>query len=353
MKYDIIKPMEKIDPITKRIQRINLETYKHFSKLCKDNDLRYFAISGTSIGVHFWNGFIPWDDDMDIAMPFEDFEKFRKIFYKQLPKDYAFIELPELGGKIYNKHTTLIEAPYAFLPNHYYGAFIDIVPLIGLPNNEAEREKFVSDVKRYIIEAGTINKAPELSTFTGQTPQKIQRLRRLLTTQYPFGTTKYCTDFSCIKCPLYLTEGFLKPAESPFEDTVIPISSKQEHDLKAAYGTLVKNIPPSERQLVHHNFYAYCNLNTPCAKYTKAYLDIKTPTWFKDITYKDHLFGISSAREAGLYKILCRSLEEQLAKEKQAHLDEVNVIRTSASYRLGNRLLKPISKLKAMFNKKH
>ena len=90
--------MDKKDPTTQRIQKINLDTYKVFSKLCKKNNLKYFAVSGTSIGVHFWQGFIPWDDDMDIGMPIEDFEIFRKTIYKQLPKDYGFIELPELGG---------------------------------------------------------------------------------------------------------------------------------------------------------------------------------------------------------------------------------------------------------------
>ena len=134
--------MDKTSVLTQKIQKINLETYKAFAKLCEKHQLRYFAISGTALGVHFWDGFIPWDDDMDIAMPIEDFEKFRKTFYKELPKPYGFIELPELGGKIYNSNTTLIEAPYAFLPSQYYGVFIDIVPLIGLPDDPKERKDF-------------------------------------------------------------------------------------------------------------------------------------------------------------------------------------------------------------------
>ena len=123
--------------------------------------------------------------------------------------------------------------------------------------------------------------------------------------------------------------------------------------LKVAYGNLVKNVPPSERQLVHHNFYAYCDLDTPCETYIKEYKKIKTPTWFKDITYKDHLYGISSARETGLYKILCKNLERQLAEEKLAHQNEINLIKTSASFKLGNRLIKPISKIKNLLNKKN
>ena len=340
--------MDNIDPITKEIQQINLKTYKTFAKICDENNLRYFAVSGTAIGVHFWQGFIPWDDDMDIAMPFEDFEKFRKSICKQLPKEYSFIEFPELGGKIYNKNTTLIEAPYAYLPDHYYGAFIDIVPLIGLPDNFKERANFISQIKRYIVEAGAVDRAPELAIFTGQTVQTIKKTRKELANAFPFGTTKYCTDFSCIKCPTYLTSGFLQPKSMKFEDTTIPTTSELSHDLNIAYDNLTKNIPANERQLLHHDFYAFCNLENPCQKYAKEYQKIKLPDWFKEISYKDHLFGISSAREAGLYKNRCKELESSL---DQAYT-EIELLRSSASYKIGNTIIKPFSKLKSIFTKK-
>ncbi|MDO4398736.1 MAG: LicD family protein [Candidatus Saccharibacteria bacterium] len=343
--------MEKADPVTKKIQKINLKTYKVFAELCKRHNLRYFAISGTAIGVHFWNGFIPWDDDMDIAMPIKDFEKFRDSIHKELPESYGFIELPELGGKIYNKNTTLIESPYAFLPDHYYGVFLDIVPLIGLPDDPKERKIFSSKIRHYIIEATAVDRAPELKTFTGQTIQTIKKTRQYLTTAYPFGTTKYCTDFSCIKCPCYITKGFLNPKIASFEDTKIPISSYQNHDLKIAYKQLVKDVPKKERQLVHHNFYAFCDINNPCIEYKKSYSKNKAPNWLKEISYKNHLFGMSSAREANLYKIRCQELEEQIKTERQRHETEIRTIRSSNSYKIGNYIIRPLSKMKFLSKK--
>ena len=341
--------MEKANSTTKRIQKINLETYKVFANFCEKYGLRYFAISGTAVGVHFWKGFIPWDDDMDIAMPIEDFEKFRKNLYKKLPEPYGFIELPELGGKIYNKNTTLVEAPYAFSPSHYYGVFIDIVPLIGLPDNPKERKLFSYRIRRYIIEAATVDRAPELEPFTGQNTKTIAKERQEIISAYPFGTTKYCTDFSCIKCPYYITDGFLNPINAKFEDTTIPISSQQTHDLQVAYRHLTKDVPKGERQLVHHNFYALCDLDTPCSKYQKAFLEKKEPQWFKEISYKDHLFGISSAREAGLYKNLYQELEKRLEDERQLHKTDIEIIKSSKSFRLGNMLIKPLHKIKSLF----
>ena len=339
--------MGDINPITKKIQAINLETYSVFADLCQKHNLRYFAISGTALGVELWDGFIPWDDDMDIAMPIDDFEKFRKTVVKKLPEPYAFIEIPELGGKLYNKNTTLIEAPYAFSPSHYYGVFIDIVPLIGLPDDSIKRAEFSSDMKRYIVEASAHDRAPELHVFTGQTTQKIKSWRQKLITKYPFGTTKYCTDFSCIKCPTYLTEGFLTPTVAKFENTTIPISSTQSQDLITAYGKIIKNVPKAERQLVHHNFYAFCDLNTPCQKYIDSFMKQKTDKWLKEISYKDHLFGISSAREAGLYKNYCLELESKIKQ----YQDDIDALRNSSSYKLGDRIIKPFNKTKNLVKK--
>lgn len=339
--------MDNIDPTTKKIQKINLKTYKVFAEFCKKNKLKHFAISGTAIGAELWQGFIPWDDDMDIAMPIQDFEKLRKDLYKKLPSPYRFIELPELGGKIFNENTTLIEAPYTATPSHYYGVFIDIVPLVGIPDNQDERSSFILEIKRYIAEASATDRAPELKNFTGQNIKHINSWRQNLISKYPFGTTEYCTDLSCSKCPLYITRGFLKPSQSKFEDTTIPTSSHQSEDLFSAYGQLVKHVPAAERQLTHHNFYALCDLDKSYKEYAKKF-DSQIPAWYKELSRKCQTFGISSAREAALYKNLCDELEKQI----QNIQSNVKELRNSHSFRLGNFLLKPLSKIKTFIHLK-
>ena len=66
------KEIIKKTPEAKELHKIILEIYDIFKKICEKEGYRYFAISGTTIGAGFWKGIIPWDDDMDIAMPIED-----------------------------------------------------------------------------------------------------------------------------------------------------------------------------------------------------------------------------------------------------------------------------------------
>ena len=70
----------------KILQACELENFKLFKKICDDNNLRYYMIGGTLIGVVRHNGFIPWDDDIDIGLPRPDYNKFLEIAPKYLPE---------------------------------------------------------------------------------------------------------------------------------------------------------------------------------------------------------------------------------------------------------------------------
>lgn len=68
------------------------EILEMFDKICKEEGITYFMDSGTAIGVVRENDFIPWDDDIDIAIKRSDYIKFRRIIKNRLPKGYKFIE---------------------------------------------------------------------------------------------------------------------------------------------------------------------------------------------------------------------------------------------------------------------
>lgn len=65
--------------VLKRLQQTELSMLKDFMELCDSHGLLYFGIGGTGIGALRHQGFIPWDDDIDIAMPRKDFEKFLRL----------------------------------------------------------------------------------------------------------------------------------------------------------------------------------------------------------------------------------------------------------------------------------
>ena len=75
----------KVSSERKKVWQTELEMVKLFKNICEANNLKYFASGGTLIGAVRHNGFIPWDDDIDLMMPREDYEKFLDIAQNYLP----------------------------------------------------------------------------------------------------------------------------------------------------------------------------------------------------------------------------------------------------------------------------
>lgn len=128
------------------IQSIILDIFRSVDKVCRENDLRYFAIGGTCLGAVRHGGFIPWDDDLDIAMPREDYERFKKIAAKQLPHNLKIFDVGQgkhytcYFMKVHNTNTTFIEKGMSIYPDRYTGVYVDIMPLDGIPFGRWKRK---------------------------------------------------------------------------------------------------------------------------------------------------------------------------------------------------------------------
>ena len=70
-----------------KLQEAELDIFKEFIRICQENHLRYFICGGSFLGAIRHKGFIPWDDDIDVAMPRPDFEIFLQIAPRLLPED--------------------------------------------------------------------------------------------------------------------------------------------------------------------------------------------------------------------------------------------------------------------------
>ncbi|HPZ89897.1 MAG TPA: iron-containing alcohol dehydrogenase [Bacillota bacterium] len=127
-----------------RLQKLVCEILEEFIAICELYKLRYYAISGTALGAIRHKGFIPWDDDVDIAMPREDYDKFLKVAPKHL-SGHLFLQTyetepgcPRYYAKIRNSNTTFIEVG-SKPDDRNRGIYIDIFPLDGFPSNKLKQ----------------------------------------------------------------------------------------------------------------------------------------------------------------------------------------------------------------------
>lgn len=123
-----------------KLHKIQLEMAKDFKKICEQENISYFLIGGTLLGAVRHKGFIPWDDDLDIGMLREDFEKFLEVCRDKLPSNYFLQTLdtdPEFGlpiAKLRKNMTLFVEHASAKVDMHS-GIYIDIFPYDNVPDN--------------------------------------------------------------------------------------------------------------------------------------------------------------------------------------------------------------------------
>ena len=133
------------DIMLHQIQMIELEMLIEVDRICKKYSIKYNIIAGTLLGAVRHKGFIPWDDDADIAMLRTEYEKFRTACKKELDtsrfyfQDHRNTKGYRWGyGKLRRKNTIFLRENQEHMP-YAQGIFIDIFPLDGVPDNYAVR----------------------------------------------------------------------------------------------------------------------------------------------------------------------------------------------------------------------
>ncbi|MEG2934742.1 MAG: LicD family protein, partial [Gordonibacter sp.] len=122
-----------------KVKRVELELLTTFHEYCEENGLNYFMCYGTLLGAVRHQGFIPWDDDIDVAMPRNDYEK----LYASFPADHqdSHIKLVSYRDKtsiypFFKLIDTRTEVREDFVdPQYISGVWIDIFPIDGIPAN--------------------------------------------------------------------------------------------------------------------------------------------------------------------------------------------------------------------------
>ena len=156
-----------------KLQERQYEILVELDRICKKNNIEYFLDGGTLLGAVRHKGFIPWDDDLDVAMFRKDYEKFKSIVSSELNEKYFFQDYDTddgygmVFGKLKIKNTKYTEK-VANKSRAKDGIFIDIFIYDNISANEKKAKKDFMKVvilrmmlllkKKYIIEANTFIK---------------------------------------------------------------------------------------------------------------------------------------------------------------------------------------------------
>lgn len=249
-----------------------------FHKICIENNLSYYVVGGTALGAIRHKGFIPWDDDIDVGMPRDDYERLKDLSKTlSLPKyEFEFSGKKDFTytyGKMYDTTTTLIE-------NNRYkicrGIFIDIFPIDGIGNDYKEGLKHFRRVKKIknLIGAKTcgirkgrkfhknfsiiiMHLIPERILGTNKLMQRFEELCK----KNNYNDCDYVANLSGAwgTKEIIKKEWLGKPLESDFQNIKVMCPEKYDEYLTAVYGDWNK-LPPKEKQKTHHD-YLYIDLN--------------------------------------------------------------------------------------------
>lgn len=246
-----------------------LEILKDVAKFCDDNNIRYFLAYGTLIGAARHKGFIPWDDDIDIQMPREDYNKFIKT-YKS--KHYEVISpydkrAKHSMAKVIDTRTIKIEKAVRYKKGEELGIDIDIFPLDGQPDDEKDFLKYyrkkhrlykgfyftISSWSKYSLKGKIAYAIPYLiANLMGKNYflDKANQIGR----KYEFDKSKYIGTTATLYETVNnrnLKEWYSSSTELQFENNSFKVPVGYHNVLTKLYGDYMTP-PPQEQQVTHH-----------------------------------------------------------------------------------------------------
>lgn len=252
------------------MKSIELEMLIHIDKFCKEHNICYSLCGGTLLGAIRHQGFIPWDDDIDIFMPRPDYQRFIALYNNFHPRftlqniynddSYYF-----LHSKVYDNRTVLVESSAC------NGVFIDIFPIDGLPEySECQKyyDRMMCLVHR-LAKTSKVYKYKEnflyhyisygLKRIIYPSRKKIICQLDEMFSQYPFYESQYAGAIVARRYRLkeHMESSIFKQYSSvKFEGHFFSVIKEYDVYLRNIYGNYM-DLPPVEKRVSHHNFVVY------------------------------------------------------------------------------------------------
>lgn len=265
----------------REIQQGELVVLKKIKEICEQSNTNYFLIFGTLLGAIRHKGIIPWDDDIDVGMMREDYEKFIsyctkhkeellpfKLYHYSTKKDYIY--------PIARFVDTRYWVDYQDVPDYNLGLFVDIYPFDGCGNSKEERSAVFRKVRKGIMPLislgarsnvlnnhGLVNYIVKcilrgLAIVVGQ--NRLLRIvdKRAKKYSIPESTYVNCLVWDNTYADMFPRADFMSLTDIQFEDSTFKIPQNYDRILKLEYDDYMQ-LPPEEDRIGHHFYKVYHN----------------------------------------------------------------------------------------------
>lgn len=251
------------------LKQIQLGILDAVHEYCIKKGIRYFLSSGTLIGAVRHKGYIPWDDDIDLYMPREDYDRFIYQF-KDDVHDLKVVSLetdsnyPQPFAKVIDTRTVLTEENCAY----ELGVYIDIFPVDGVPSNKLKRKikslllfavEMLISRKRNMARSKRKNGIKQLCHMLMK-PIRLQSFLALkdiiIRKLFPEKDAKQVVNYTYLGAGVISKDAISQSVDIEFEGKKYKTMVGYEEYLSQTYGDYMK-LPPIEQQVSNHVFKAY------------------------------------------------------------------------------------------------
>ena len=255
------------------IKKMEIEILDEIVSFCEQHDLKYILAYGTLLGAVRHKGFIPWDDDIDILMPRDDYQKFIKLYKNN--QDYTLLECTRddsylyAFAKLYNAHTFMEE--YDIDVRCDLGLYVDIFPYDGIEGTPQNSSKFLKHCET--LEKKRLYAMLSKDKFMHSNPllnigrstywkylhnkgasyfaKKLNELSQTYTLKNTTWAGCLCTRKS--EEQMLPIDVFTETTKMLFEGKEYCVPVNYDLMLKTQYGDYMK-FPPVEERVYKHNF---------------------------------------------------------------------------------------------------
>lgn len=240
-----------VSTMMKRYWASQLKVLSLVAQICKKHDIPWYSDYGTTLGAVRHAGYVPWDDDFDICMMRDDWERFFSIAAKELPEDFEVLtidlepEYDQVIGRIVNGHS--IDFGPERMREFYgcpYTVGIDIFPLDGLYSDEDKEKGRLIRAKKatsdYTEAGGSVSLAigKRQADHSGKRRRLLEKIQEI----YRECPTAEAKDVALM--PFYVSNGthifpkelYKDVVKLPFENTYIDVPARYDELLELQYG---------------------------------------------------------------------------------------------------------------------